>query len=134
MSSEWNAAQIGGLRFSVARKWRETVHPASVTDSLWTVRFDADGDSHKSTDVDDVRDTSDAKRKRLTHKQTWEPRKDHDDIVERDARKRFKQTEKQSPSSSSAIPYQVARTVSSILERSASAADTATESTYKPGC
>ena len=75
--------------------------------------------------MDDLRDTSDAKRKRLTHKQTWEPRKDHDDIVERDARKRFKQTEKQ------ITQFFFSHSISSCknrvkhFERSASAAHTA---------
>ena len=47
----------------------QTVHPTSVTDSLWTVRFDPDCNS---TDVDDARDASDGTRMRLMHKQTLE--------------------------------------------------------------
>ena len=43
-----------------------------MTDSLRTVRFDDHGKSLKRTDVDSARDTSDAKRTRLTFKQTLE--------------------------------------------------------------
>ena len=112
---------------------KQTVHSTRVTDSLWTVRFDADRSSLIRTDVGDARDTSDAKRMRLM-RQREETRKDQDDTVNRDAAQRFRETEKPSPSSSSAIPYQVEKPVSIILQHverdafvgmSASAADTA---------
>ena len=97
---------------------RQTIHRKRVTDSMWTVRFDTDGNSLHRTHVDDANDTPDAKRMKLTHKQTLEKKnKCHDDTIDRDAGKKdSERTQKQRPDSPSAIPDQVEQPVSSILK------------------
>ena len=48
---------------------RQTVLPSLVTDSLWTVTFDADGKMLKRHEHEDDVDHRDSKRVRFTHKQ-----------------------------------------------------------------
>ena len=62
---------------------------------MWTVRFDTDGNSLHRTHVDDANDTPDAKRMKLTHKQTLEKKnKCHDDTIDRDAGKKDSEEQK----------------------------------------
>ena len=83
---------------------------------MWTVRFDADVNSLKRTDVDDARDLFEAKRTGLMYKTTLGTRKVSVDIVDRDAAKRLRHTGNQPPRSSSAVPYQIETPVSSISQ------------------
>ena len=48
---------------------RQTIRPSLVTDSLWTVKFDADGKVLKRHGHDDDVDPRDSKCVRFTHKQ-----------------------------------------------------------------
>ena len=62
-----------GINVHLGRKHivdcRQTILPSLVTDSLWTVKFDADGKVLKRHGQDDDADTRESKRVRFTHKQ-----------------------------------------------------------------
>ena len=62
-----------GINVSLGREQtlecRQTILPSLVTDSLWTVKFDADVKSLKRHEHEDDDDNRDPKRVRFTHKQ-----------------------------------------------------------------
>ena len=66
-----------GISVNLCRKHtvqrRQTILPSLVTDSLWTVKFGADGKVLKRHDTDDAIDSRDPKRVRFTHKQPDKP-------------------------------------------------------------
>ena len=62
-----------GINVSIGRKRtsasRQAILPSLVTDSLWTVKFDADGKVLKRHEHEDSDDNRDSKRVRIAHKQ-----------------------------------------------------------------